>query len=1217
MQATAGASVSPLKLSSENWDSNFLHCLDLLKGPNDETRFVGLLLVTKLLQGGEHDGAIKDVIGALGSTFLNRLLLPLTRQRQDLQSPLTEDLYQQEILSCGLALAILSRASRLPDVAAGEDMMERVPALVKVVKAGGVSSLITRPTSGAAGYESQASSDSAPLSATATVGDALECLVNIATSGPKMGAGATTALLAGGLEAATKALAAAVGSGTAGLGLSGSVSSRKLDVSTLQTGVKGQGHAEVAGAGSSREDEGVLAQQEQRRVAMLAVRLVAVLLQFGGHSRLQTLSDQADVLQHTVVALGSLIGHPSMMAQLQEVPSSATPSEPQGQEDAAMLQLEALHALLLILPLPQELELHQRLSSGMHRQEWPASVRRGLNWLLRSRVSAVQKHSALQLAAALVEMSGPAWLLARGEQLPEAFLQVLAETLHVETALLLHDALYPDQLVPEDAGRSESRQQWQAPRATQAFMKAMQEQAQVRQAQAAEKVAEAMAAAKIGEAPSTVPPLPSLKDEMEGEPTEPTYTGTHHTQQHTQRAGERAMRLLPCCYLLLESVIEVLAEDFAMQDDEMMVIDEAGESEEDEEYDSSFSASRPTAPQRQGQQLLQPGVSQKAAQQLMYSLESTVAVVLQFMDELQEQGGGTGTVGSGVVTGRWSSVQADLALGAVRLLGRFLAEAPDSHTDAFRQALPFMLRVGSASPSSSSLVSFIPTGVTAAGPVQFLLPGLLLATSESSTASTQLKRSICKSPAALTAVASFLEAAAEEAVQLAEHLGPAATTSTASPFSAEISGSARVLAPPSLFARTSSISRNLPAGRALRMAELTRVERLMADASALLLNVVDAKDLKSVVSRRNSGSYARTGSNSGNLDSAASEGLVISVSQNLQQQQQQQQQPGLEQLGPVTRILLPAVSALGKWWRARSGWSASEAELTVPQQHVDHLAHARLMPRTILCCATLCGMVMEAAVKQAALLTAAAAGSASLQQQLDLRQGLGPISPEDVQPVCDLVLQALQAGCCISLTMMTEEEDMAEELAMRNARATVSAAAAAFTTGSSGSSRSGSGSTTPPSPRSPMHDPMMMAPASSLLGSLLGGGSGGGGGKRASRRQSTGGGPDTSMIVDDFPGDAEHAWERLGQSSVGLVELLQPMTSSALAAGWAQELMEAAAAVGGVQAMEVQAAKKRGGSQLQEGSSAASAVARQQELLLQAVGLRLLLSTLEAQGRVS
>jgi hypothetical protein len=107
------------------------------------------------------------------------------------------------------------------------------------------------------------------------------------------------------------------------------------------------------------------------------------------------------------------------------------------------------------------------------------------------------------------------------------------------------------------------------------------------------------------------------------------------------------------------------------------------------------------------------------------------------------------------------------------------------------------------------------------------------------------------------------------------------------------------------------------------------------------------------------------------------------------------------------------------------------------------------------------------------------------------------------------------------------------------------------------------------------------------------------------------------MIVDDFPGDAEHAWERLGQSSVGLVELLQPMSSSALAAGWTQELMEAAAAVGGMQAMEVQAAKRRGGSQLQEASSSVTTVARQQELLLQAVGLRLLLSTLEAQGSAS
>jgi hypothetical protein len=53
-----------------------------------------------------------------------------------------------------------------------------------------------------------------------------------------------------------------------------------------------------------------------------------------------------------VVALGSLIGHPAILSRLQEASTSPalTPPEP---DDAAMLQLEALHTLLLILPLPE------------------------------------------------------------------------------------------------------------------------------------------------------------------------------------------------------------------------------------------------------------------------------------------------------------------------------------------------------------------------------------------------------------------------------------------------------------------------------------------------------------------------------------------------------------------------------------------------------------------------------------------------------------------------------------------------------------------------------------------------------------------------------------------------------------------------------------------------------------------------------------------------
>lgn len=62
------------------------------------------------------------------------------------------------------------------------------------------------------------------------------------------------------------------------------------------------------------------------------------------------------------------------------------------------------------------------------------------------------------------------------------------------------------------------------------------------------------------------------------------------------------------------------------------------------------------------------------------------------------------------------------------------------------------------------------------------------------------------------------------------------------------------------------------------------------------------------------------------------------------------------------------------------------------------------MPRAVLCCAAVSGIVLEAVVKQAAVLAAAAAGS-GVQQPVDLRQGIGALSAEDVQPVCDLVLQ--------------------------------------------------------------------------------------------------------------------------------------------------------------------------------------------------------------------
>jgi hypothetical protein len=92
-----------------------------------------------------------------------------------------------------------------------------------------------------------------------------------------------------------------------------------------------------------------------------------------------------------------------------------------------MVHLEALHHLLLLLPLPEGSPVAQQLER-QHDQRpggsWGAHVRAGLLQLLRSRKGVVQTQSALQLAAAAVELLGPGWLLDAQSKAPDALLQV-------------------------------------------------------------------------------------------------------------------------------------------------------------------------------------------------------------------------------------------------------------------------------------------------------------------------------------------------------------------------------------------------------------------------------------------------------------------------------------------------------------------------------------------------------------------------------------------------------------------------------------------------------------------------------------------------------------------------------------------------------------------------------------------------------------------------
>lgn len=167
------------------------------------------------------------------------------------------------------------------------------------------------------------------------------------------------------------------------------------------------------------------------------------------------------MLRQLLPALARVFALPAQQLQ----PKSSSAVQGQGAEDLQrqllVVQLEALHVLLLLLPLPQAAMADAGPAGRGAR--WPAQLRQGLGLLLRGRISAVQRHSALQLAAAVVDLAGPGWLLgdsgegpgandstgaAAGAAEGEAFFQLLVEVTKVETSVLLHDALAPSVPVP-------------------------------------------------------------------------------------------------------------------------------------------------------------------------------------------------------------------------------------------------------------------------------------------------------------------------------------------------------------------------------------------------------------------------------------------------------------------------------------------------------------------------------------------------------------------------------------------------------------------------------------------------------------------------------------------------------------------------------------------------------------------------------------------------
>ncbi|KAK3266480.1 hypothetical protein CYMTET_24899 [Cymbomonas tetramitiformis] len=322
-------------------EATLLDCLDLLKGPSDERRLVGLLLVTKFLDPRDIETA-KAIFSALDDRFLTRLL------RSSSQPSAPVDGSQPAAIGAAgqaLALAVCGAFARLPELAASSGLIEKIPLFLAAVR-------------------------SEPPIAVEARCDALESLYGVALGSEE---GRRVALESSALPTVCTLLAEQDASEAA---------PALLGVQLLAT-LLAHGDGEAAHMHSSLEEGSASAQVKLQGAS--AARIVPLLA-------------------------GFLAGPPGPM------------------------QLEALRAMLLVLSAPAASSGLLGIEQGAG--EWPAQVRQGLQVVLRSKVPHVQRHAALRLASALVELRGAAWLDAGDDG---GFVQLLTEVIRVETLVLLHE----------------------------------------------------------------------------------------------------------------------------------------------------------------------------------------------------------------------------------------------------------------------------------------------------------------------------------------------------------------------------------------------------------------------------------------------------------------------------------------------------------------------------------------------------------------------------------------------------------------------------------------------------------------------------------------------------------------------------------------------------------------------------------------------------------
>lgn len=112
------------KESSASASPSLEDCLKLVRGERDEQRLAGLLLVTKFCNKDDSH-ALRQVYDAVSPQFLLRLLR--TGMGKGGGGGENRDVYLQ------LSVSILAAFCRLPEIAASEDMVSKVPLIIEIL----------------------------------------------------------------------------------------------------------------------------------------------------------------------------------------------------------------------------------------------------------------------------------------------------------------------------------------------------------------------------------------------------------------------------------------------------------------------------------------------------------------------------------------------------------------------------------------------------------------------------------------------------------------------------------------------------------------------------------------------------------------------------------------------------------------------------------------------------------------------------------------------------------------------------------------------------------------------------------------------------------------------------------------------------------------------------------------------------------------------------